>query len=89
MTFDNNIGCEVKISSSLSIDKILFSETGGFILEVSIESFESVYDVFSNFGIEVFKIGYTGGSKIKINNAVDVSVEKAKNKWLNGLRNKL
>jgi phosphoribosylformylglycinamidine synthase len=89
MTFDNNIGCEVKISSSLSIDKILFSETGGFILEVSIESFESVYDLFSNFGIEVFKIGYTGGSKIKINNAVDVSVEKAKNKWLNGLRNKL
>ena len=89
MTFDNNIGCEVKISSSLSIDKILFSETGGFILEVSIESFESVYDIFSNFGIEVFKIGYTGGSKIKINNAVDVSVEKAKNKWLNGLRNKL
>ena len=89
MTFDNNIGCEVKISSSLSIDKILFSETGGFILEVSIESFESVYDIFSNFGIEVFKIGYTGGSKIKINNAVDVSVENAKNKWLNGLRNKL
>ena len=89
MTFDNNIGCEVKISSSLSIDKILFSETGGFILEVSIESFESVYDIFSNFGVEVFKLGYTGGSKIKINNAVDVSVEKAKNKWLNGLRNKL
>ena len=89
MTFDNNIGCEVKISSSLSIDKILFSETGGFILEVSIENFESVYDIFSNFGIEVFKIGYTGGSKIKINNAVDVSVENAKNKWLNGLRNKL
>ena len=34
MTFRNNIGCNVNIESDLSPDKILFSETGGFILEV-------------------------------------------------------
>ncbi|MBT3663243.1 MAG: phosphoribosylformylglycinamidine synthase subunit PurL, partial [Candidatus Marinimicrobia bacterium] len=34
MTFGNSIGCNVKIESDLSPDKILFSETGGFILEI-------------------------------------------------------
>ena len=89
MTFENNIGCEVAFSSDLSDDKILFSETGGFILEVSMDSFEKLHNIFSNFNLKVFKIGTTGGNKIKINTAVNISVEEAKDKWLNGLRNKL
>ncbi|MBT7524445.1 MAG: phosphoribosylformylglycinamidine synthase subunit PurL, partial [Candidatus Marinimicrobia bacterium] len=34
MTFHNNIGCDVNISGRVSDNKMLFSETGGFILEV-------------------------------------------------------
>ena len=89
MTFENNIGCEVEISSNLSDDKTLFSETGGFILEVSTDSFKKLYEIFSNLDVEIFKIGNTGGSKIKINSIVNISVKDAKDKWLNSLRNKL
>jgi len=89
MTFHNNIGCDVNISGRVSDNKMLFSETGGFTLEVSTDSFERLQSVFSDFEIELFKIGTTGGTKIIINNLVNIDVDKAKDKWLNGLRNKL
>ena len=89
MTFENNIGCEVEISSKLSDDKTLFSETGGFILEVSTGSFKKLHEIFSNLNVDIFKIGNTVGSKIKINSIVNISVKEAKDMWLNGLRNKL
>jgi phosphoribosylformylglycinamidine synthase II len=89
MTFDNNIGCEVKISGKISDNKILFSETGGFILEVPIDNFKALNSIFSNFDLKLSKIGTTGGNKIKINNVVSLDIDKAKDKWLNGLREKL
>ena len=89
MTFHNNIGCDVNISGSVSDNKMLFSETGGFILEVPTDRFDRLQSVFSAFEIELFKIGTTGGTKIIINNLVNIDVDKAKDKWLNGLRNKL
>ena len=89
MTFHNNIGCDVNISGRVSDNKMLFSETGGFILEVPTDRFNQLQSVFSAFEIELFKIGTTGGTKIIINNLVNIDVDKAKDKWLNGLRNKL
>lgn len=89
MTFHNNIGCDVNISGRVSDNKMLFSETGGFILEVPTDRFDRLQSVFSAFEIELFKIGTTGGTKIIINNLVNIDVDKAKDKWLNGLRNKL
>ena len=86
MTFGVNIGCNVKIESELSTDKILFSETGGFILEVLPKNSYAVKSVFSNYGLDVFKIGSTGGESIKINGIVDISVSEAKDMWTNGLR---
>jgi len=89
MTFAKNIGCIIKIDSELSMDKTLFSETGGFVLEVSSENLDEIKSVFSKYGLDVFKIGSTGGNTIKINNALDLSVKKANKAWTNGLRNKL
>ena len=89
MTFGNAIGCKVKIESELSTDKILFSETGGFILEVSSENVEEIKSIFSNLGLDVFEVGTTGGIHIKINGNVKLPVEKAKEAWTNGLRDKL
>jgi phosphoribosylformylglycinamidine synthase subunit PurL len=89
MTFGNGIGCKVKIDSELSADIILFSETGGFILEVSSENVESIKEKTSKYGLDIFKIGSTGGKSIRINGAVNLSVNKAKDAWTNGLRDKL
>ena len=89
MTFGNSIGCNVKIESDLSPDKILFSETGGFILEILPKNINALKSVFSNYGLGVFEIGTTGGESININEAVDLAVFNAREAWRNGLRDKL
>ena len=89
MTFRNSIGCNVNIKSDLSPDKILFSETGGFILEVLPKNIDTIKSVFSNYGLDVFDIGSTGGESIQINGITDISVVETKKAWTNGLREKL
>ena len=86
MTFGNGIGCNVNIESDHSADKFLFSETGGFILEVRSENLDGIKSVFSNVGLDVFEIGSTGGQSIEINSVVGLAVNKAKEAWTNGLR---
>ena len=86
MTFGNGIGCGVNIESDLSADKFLFSETGGFILEVRSENLDGIKSVFSNVGLDVFEIGSTGGQSIEINGVVGLAVNEAKEAWTNGLR---
>ena len=89
MTFGNSIGCSVKIESDLSIEKILFSETGGFILETKNENIKSIQSIFNQYELKTYVIGITGGKKIKINNTIDITVDNAKVSWENGLWDKL
>ena len=89
MTFKNNIGCEINIDSDLTIDKILFSETGGFIIEVPSINRNKVESIFSKIGLDIYDIGITGGKLIQINNIIDLSCEQANDAWKNGLREKL
>ena len=90
MTFGNEIGCDIKIINDLRTDKILFSETGGFVLELSINNIEAAQSIFSNYGIELIKIGSTNNSGLMVfNNVIKLSVKKVKDAWTNGLREKL
>ena len=89
MTFGNGIGCDITINSDLPTYKILFSETGGFVLEVSPENADAVISNFSKYESDVFQIGTTGSNTIQINRVVDIVVSDAKETWANGLREKL
>ena len=89
MAFGNNIGCEIIINSSISKEQLLFSETGGFVVEVSSENIEEIKSVFSNYSLDVFNIGSTGGNTIQINDVINISVNKTKEAWTNGLPEKL
>jgi len=89
MTFKKGIGCNVNIESKLSPDKILFSETGGFILEVLPKNIDTIKSVFSNYELDVFEIGSTGGESIQINGITNIVVSETKKAWKNGLREKL
>jgi phosphoribosylformylglycinamidine synthase len=86
MTFGNSLGCNVKIESDLSPDKILFSETCGFILEILPKNINARKSVCSNYGSDVFEICSTGGRLIEINGIANISVNEAKDMWTNGLR---
>ena len=90
MTFGNGIGCDVEIETDLSLDKILFSETGGFILEVSTHNVTRVREGFSEYGQTIFNIGKTNFSNsLKLNRVINLDLDKAKNAWDDGLRQKL
>ena len=90
MTFGKNIGCNVEIISDLRTDTILFSETGGFILELSMNNMEEARAMFSDYEVELIQIGSTNDSEIMIiNNVVKLKVKDIKEAWSNGLREKL
>ena len=89
MTIGNGIGCDVNIDSNLQTDKILFSETGGFVLEVSSKNVSAISTTFSKYELDVFHIGNTGGIMIQLNSVLDMYVFDAKEAWTNGLREKL
>ena len=89
MTFGNDIGCDINIDSNLLNEKLLWSETGGFILEISLENVDGIKIIFSYVELDVYEIGKTIGNLIQINNVVGLTVNKAKEAWTNGLREKL
>ena len=90
MTFGNGIGCDVNIPSDLPNDKILFSETGGFILEVSMGNMHFVQRLFSDRSIPVYDIGVTTPQQfLKINELIMLPISKVRDAWKNGLREKL
>ena len=89
MTFGNDIGCDINIDSNLLNEKLLWSETGGFILEISLENVDGIKTIFSHVELDVYEIGKTVGNLIQINNVVGLTVNKAKEAWTNGLRQKL
>ena len=89
MTFGNDIGCDINIDSNLLNEKLLWSETGGFILEISLENVDGIKTIFSHVELDVYEIGKTVGNLIQINNVVGLTVNKAKEAWTNGLREKL
>ena len=85
----NNIGCKVSIESNLRADEILFSETGGFLLEASDENIDNITKCFSEYDLEVFVIGKTVKNNIMINDALNISIEQGPDAWENRLTNKL
>ena len=90
MCFENKIGCDVRVDSALALSSIFFSETGGFILEIHSSKLEVVRELLQNRGVSFQHIGQTTfNSQLKIQNAIDVDIAQAKERWENGLREKL
>jgi phosphoribosylformylglycinamidine synthase subunit PurL len=90
MSFRNNIGMNVDVPGTLASSRLLFGETGGFVLEARREHIDDIKKIFSEHKLECFVIGNTCNSgRIKINNIIDLPVTEAREVWENGLRNKL
>ena len=90
MTFGNNIGCDVVVPGNLALEKLLFSETGGFIIETEPKHLQQIKNIFKSHEVDYHNIGSTSDNgRIRINDAIDLDVKEAKSLWSNGLRDKI
>ena len=90
MSFKNEIGFDIKIKQDYNDGILLFSETGGFVLETDNDNINDVENIFNNYNLSFQNIGKTNNSSIlRINESINLELKKAKTLWENGLRNKL
>ena len=90
MSFAKEIGVKISIPGDLSNEIKLFSETGGFILEVDKTNIVAVRNIFHKYGIDAEMIGHTiSEPKLYMQDCINVAIFDAKTAWSDGLRNKL
>lgn len=90
MAIPSQIGCLLTLNSVLSLERLLFSETPGFIMETKRDDASRVCELFTAKGIWCAEIGSTGKEPvIRCNDRLAVSLEEAGKCWLEGLRNKV
>jgi len=97
MSFANDIGVNINLSAAtdavtenLSVDKQLFSESGGFILEVTREQAKLLRQLFIKQQVPLFCIGETTkDGRLRMNEVIDLPIKEAKTAWEDGLRMRL
>ncbi|MBI5152769.1 phosphoribosylformylglycinamidine synthase subunit PurL [Candidatus Peregrinibacteria bacterium] len=94
---DGGIGIEVNLAhvpdKKLRPDKKLFSQTGGFVVEIDKKSQDKILELFKKSGVPVYEIGRTKAGVYTILNGrkklINLPVKKLAKAWLDGLRDKL
>ena len=90
MSFKYKIGVKVEIEGKLPIEKRLFSESGGFVLEVARDKVKAIKAMFAEYNVPLEAIGETiRTANLLLNGVIDLPVDDAKRVWENGLRGKL
>jgi phosphoribosylformylglycinamidine synthase len=90
MSFKHKIGLQVSLKGDLPIDKRLFSESGGFVLEIAPMQQSSFHNVMTTAKVPYEIIGETMKEPVlEMNSVVHLSISEAKTVWENGLRERL
>lgn len=86
----SHIGCDVTFPGDLPEAKKLFTETGGFILEVSPGNLAGVKSTLESYHLEFHEIGgTTDNGQLVMGSHIDLAVGEANEVWAEGLRQKL
>ncbi|BCZ97286.1 phosphoribosylformylglycinamidine synthase subunit PurL [Legionella pneumophila] len=90
MSFKNSLGVAVQINGQLSADKLLFGETGGFILEIDKQHKAAFDKLVTQYQVPYMVIGHTTEQPVlQMNSVINLPVEEARQAWENGLRERL
>jgi phosphoribosylformylglycinamidine synthase II len=87
---DGRTGAEININfSSLRADKILFSETPGFVFEVESKNISKVKSIFKKYNLDIYNLGKTTkNDSLKIINSnkkiIDLKINELKKAWTTG-----
>ena len=90
MSFANGVGGSINIENNSNNDVVLFSESGGFVIEIEKNNRDTICSIMDDGGVAWSDIGRTNDSGIlHMNNVIELTINKAKFSWENGLRDKL
>ena len=90
MSFKNQIGVCITIPGGLPIEKILFGESGGFVLEVAKDKVIALKTLFAKYNISLLPLGKTiTESRLQLNAVIDLAIQDAVSAWETGLRERL
>lgn len=90
MMFKNKIGCNINLEDELSFTKQLFSETGGYIIEIEKKLFNNAVKILNQNNVYYKKIGETNHSSLlNINSEMIIPIQELYESWKFGLREKL
>jgi phosphoribosylformylglycinamidine synthase II len=90
MSFKNSIGMKVDIQGDLHTEKLLFSESGGFILEVDKKYSSALDALFIQHQLPYQIIGHTINQPVlQINSVINLQISEARHAWEHGLRERL
>ncbi|WP_114834095.1 phosphoribosylformylglycinamidine synthase subunit PurL [Aquicella lusitana] len=90
MSFKNQIGMKVDVPGELAIEKKLFGETGGFVLEVARDKLKELRKLFEEKQVPLMVLGETiAEPRLVMNEVIDLPLSAAKVAWEQGLREKL
>ena len=90
MSFKYSIGASIEIPGNLLFSKKLFSETGGFVLEIRREFLPAVQACFAAYTLPCFILGQTQAHPfLEIKPSINLAIADAKKQWQDGLREKL
>ncbi|AOW51783.1 TPA: phosphoribosylformylglycinamidine synthase subunit PurL [Legionella pneumophila subsp. pneumophila] len=90
MSFKNSLGVAVQINGELSTDKLLFGETGGFILEIDKQHKAAFDKLVTQYQVPYMVIGHTTEQPVlQMNSVINLPVEEARQAWGDGLRERL
>jgi phosphoribosylformylglycinamidine synthase II len=90
MSFKHQIGATIFLSGDLALEKKLFSESGGFILEIEKNKLDALKKIFLHYQTPFFVIGETRKeTQLTMQGCIDLSIQEAKRAWEYGLREKL
>ncbi len=90
MSFKNQIGVDIHLPFSFSIEKKLFSESGGFVLEVDPAHLQTLSALLQSRGVQFWQIGHTTSTPtLCMEGVINLPIHEAKQAWELGLRSKL
>ena len=90
MSFRHGIGIDVDLVGNLPLDKKLFGESGGFILEIAHDSLNAFRRMAFEHQVSITVLGKTiAHPQLKINGVINLPIAVAKAAWEEGLRTRL
>ncbi|MFW6273122.1 MAG: hypothetical protein ACOC2U_05025, partial [bacterium] len=88
MTILGKKGAKIAINNEsnpneIRLDRFLFSETSGFIIEISKDELDDITNIAHEYKIPISKIGEITSDELIVNDKINININELENIWRN------